>query len=141
MTEAPPSESRFSLPDDMRQAIIAHARRDAPRECCGIIAGRAGLPVRLHPTTNIAEGNALYEIDPAELIDLEFHTMPAEETELVAIYHSHPVSPAVPSATDIALAFWPDAVYIICSLANSEQPVVRGFHIRDGAVSEVNLTP
>jgi proteasome lid subunit RPN8/RPN11 len=124
----------------MRQAIIAHARRDAPRECCGIIAGRDGIPVRLHPTTNIAEGNALYEIDPAQLIELEFHTMPAEETELVAIYHSHPVSPAYPSATDIALAFWPDALYIICSLADPAHPVVRGFRIRDGAVTEVDLS-
>jgi proteasome lid subunit RPN8/RPN11 len=125
----------------MRQAIIAHAQRDAPRECCGIIAGRAGVPVHLYQTRNIAEGNALYEIDPAELIELEFHTMPAAGTELVAIYHSHPVSPAEPSATDIALAFWPDAIYVICSLAIPEEPVVRGFRIRDGAVSEVDLSP
>jgi [CysO sulfur-carrier protein]-S-L-cysteine hydrolase len=131
----------FSLSEDMRQAIVEHARRDAPRECCGIIAGRAGVPVRLYPTRNIAEGNALYEIDPAELIELEFHTMPAAETELVAIYHSHPVSPAYPSATDIALAFWPDALYIICSLADPERPVVRGFRIRDDEVAEVDLTP
>ena len=124
----------------MREAIVDHARRDAPRECCGIIAGRDGLPVRLYPTRNIAEGNALYEIDPAELIELEFHTMPEKKTELVAIYHSHPVSPAFPSATDIALAFWPDAIYVICSLADPAQPVVRGFRIRDGDVTEVDLS-
>ena len=140
MTDVPPSESRFHLPEEMRQAIVDHARRDAPRECCGIIAGRDGLPVRLYPTRNIAEGNALYEIDPAELIELEFHTMPEKKTELVAIYHSHPVSPAFPSATDIALAFWPDAIYVICSLADPEQPVVRGFRIRDGDVTEVDLS-
>jgi proteasome lid subunit RPN8/RPN11 len=140
LSDATGSTERVALPDEMRQAIVSHARRDAPRECCGIIAGRDGIPVRLHPTTNIAEGNALYEIDPAELIELEFHTMPAEETELVAIYHSHPVSPAYPSATDIALAFWPDALYIICSLADPTHPVVRGFRIRDGAVTEVDLS-
>jgi [CysO sulfur-carrier protein]-S-L-cysteine hydrolase len=141
LSDALPSENRFHLPEEMCQAIVEHARRDAPRECCGIIAGRDGLPVRLHPARNIAEGNALYEIDPAELIELEFHTMPAAKTELVAIYHSHPVSPAYPSATDIALAFWPDAIYVICSLAAPEQPVVRGFRIRDGEVAEVNLIP
>jgi proteasome lid subunit RPN8/RPN11 len=141
LSDALPSENRFHLPEEMRQAIVEHARRDAPRECCGIIAGRDGLPVRLHPARNIAEGNALYEIDPAELIELEFHTMPAAKTELVAIYHSHPVSPAYPSATDIALAFWPDAIYVICSLAAPKQPVVRGFRIRDGEVAEVNLIP
>lgn len=136
-----PTGGDFSLPETMRQAIVEHARRDAPRECCGIIAGRNGVPIHIHPTRNIAEGNALYEIDPAELIELEFHTMPAAETELVAIYHSHPVSPAYPSATDIALAFWPDAIYLICSLADPERPVVRGFRIRDGTVSEVDLSP
>ena len=140
MSDVPPSEIRFHLPEEMREAIVDHARRDAPRECCGIIAGRDGLPVRLYPTRNIAEGNALYEIDPAELIELEFHTMPEKKTELVAIYHSHPVSPAFPSATDIALAFWPDAIYVICSLADPEQPVVRGFRIRDGDVTEVDLS-
>lgn len=124
----------------MRAAIIEHARRDAPRECCGIVSGRDGVPVRLYPTRNIAEGNALYEIDPAELIELEFREMPEQQTELVAIYHSHPVSPAYPSATDVSLAFWPGAVYLICSLEDPERPSIRGFHIRDEGVAEVNLS-
>ncbi len=130
----------FPLPLSMRQAIIEHARRDAPRECCGIVAGWDGVPVRVYATRNIAAGNALYEIDPAELIELEFREMPSQRTELLAIYHSHPVSPALPSATDIALAFWPDAVYLICSLENPAEPCMRGFRIRDGAVSELVLT-
>ena len=92
------------------------------------------------PNQAISLGPQIYEIDPAELIELEFHTMPEKKTELVAIYHSHPVSPAFPSATDIALAFWPDAIYVICSLADPEQPVVRGFRIRDGDVTEVDLS-
>jgi [CysO sulfur-carrier protein]-S-L-cysteine hydrolase len=125
----------------MRSAIIDHARREAPRECCGIIAGRDGTPVRLYPTRNIAQGNTLYEIDPAELIELEFREMPAQQTELVAIYHSHPVSPAYPSATDIRLAFWPEAIYLICSLADPELPVIRGFRIQDGEIAELSLTP
>jgi proteasome lid subunit RPN8/RPN11 len=124
----------------MADAIIAHARREAPRECCGIIAGRGGRPVKLYETRNIAAGNQLYEIDPAQLIELEFQELPRTGTELVAIYHSHPASPAHPSATDVALAFWPDAVYLICSLADPEQAVINGFRIRDGAIDEVELT-
>jgi proteasome lid subunit RPN8/RPN11 len=135
------SLSVFPLPDDMRAAIIAHARGEAPRECCGIIAGRDGTPLRLYPTRNIAEGNTLYEIDPAELIDLEFREMPARQTELVAIYHSHPVSPAYPSATDIRLAFWPEAIYLVCSLVDPERPQIRGFRILDGEITELSLTP
>jgi proteasome lid subunit RPN8/RPN11 len=129
----------FPLPEEMRAAIVAHARRDAPRECCGIIAGRDSVPVRLYETRNVAEGNTLYDIDPAQLIDLEFHELPRQGTEIIAIYHSHPVSPALPSATDIALSFWPDAVYLICSLVDPETPVVRGFRIRDGGYTEVSL--
>lgn len=130
----------FVLPDEMRAAIIDHASREAPRECCGIIAGRNGAAVQLHQTRNIAAGNSLYEIDPAELVELEFRKMPAQQTELVAIYHSHPVSPAYPSATDVALAFWPDAIYLICSLENPERPAIRGFRIRESDIFEVVLS-
>jgi len=125
----------------MRAAIIDHAMRDAPRECCGIIAGRDGVPVQLYETRNVAAGNRLYEIDPAQLIDLEFRELPAQETEIVAIYHSHPVSQAYPSATDVELAFWPDAVFLICSLADPTQPKIRGFLLREGAIDEVVISP
>jgi proteasome lid subunit RPN8/RPN11 len=131
---------RFPLPQAMRDAIVAHARREAPRECCGVIAGQGESPVRLYPTRNVAEGNRLYEIDPAQLIDLEFRELPEQRTEIIAIYHSHPESPAYPSATDLALAFWPDAVYIICSLEHPEEPVLRGFRLRDDTVQEVILS-
>jgi [CysO sulfur-carrier protein]-S-L-cysteine hydrolase len=124
----------------MHAAIIDHAMREAPRECCGIIAGRDGVAVRLYETRNVALGNRLYEIDPAQLIDLEFREFPAEGVELVAIYHSHPESPAYPSATDVELAFWPDALFLICSLADRYRPEIRGFRIRDGAIDEVALS-
>jgi proteasome lid subunit RPN8/RPN11 len=130
----------FPLPAEMRAAIIEHARREAPRECCGIIAGVAGAPVRLYETRNVAPGNTLYEIDPAQLIDLEFRELPETGTEIVAIYHSHPASPAYPSATDVDLAFWPEAVYLICSLAEPTRPTVRGFRIRDGGITELTLS-
>jgi proteasome lid subunit RPN8/RPN11 len=131
---------QFRLPTDMRAAIIGHAMQEAPRECCGIIAGRDGVPMQLYETRNVAAGNRFYEIDPAQLIDLEFQELPAQGTEIVAIYHSHPESPAYPSATDVELAFWPDAVFLICSLADRDRPEIRGFRIRDGAIDEVALS-
>src|SRR5215218_3406482 len=131
----------FRLPKQMRATIIVHAKRDAPRECCGIIAGRDGVPMQLYETRNVAGGNRFYEIDPAQLIDLEFGEFPAHGLELVAIYHSHPESPAYPSATDVELAFWPDAVFLICSLADRNRPEIHGFRIRDGAIDEVELSP
>ena len=138
-TGTPPAEV-FPLPGEMRAAIVDHAKREAPRECCGILAGRNGAPMRLYETRNVAAGNRLYEIDPAQLIDLEFRELPAQETEIIAIYHSHPESPAYPSATDVDLAFWPDAVFLICSLADPQRPEVRGFRIRNGGIQEVTLS-
>jgi [CysO sulfur-carrier protein]-S-L-cysteine hydrolase len=136
-----PAADAFHLPEQMRSAIVDHAMRDAPRECCGIIAGRDGVPMTLFETRNVAAGNRFYEIDPQQLIDLEFRELPAQDVEIVAIYHSHPESPAYPSATDVELAFWPDAVFLICSLANRDRPEIRGFRIRDGAIHEVRLSP
>jgi proteasome lid subunit RPN8/RPN11 len=125
----------------MYEAIIEHARRDAPRECCGIIAGRAGIPSELHALRNIAEGNRLYEVDPVQLMELEFNVLENDGAEIVAIYHSHPESPAYPSRTDVELAYWPEAIYLICSLENPAEPSIRGFRIRDEAITEVALTP
>lgn len=129
------------MPPEMRQAIIAHARDEAPRECCGIISGKDGHPVQIYRARNVAEGNSFYELDPAQLIEFEFEIMPANGTEIIAIYHSHPVSPAYPSSTDVQLAFWTEAVYLICSLADPDRPDVRGFRIRDGNITEVGLAP
>lgn len=100
-----------------------------------------GGPLRIHTLRNIAEGNRLYEIDPAQLIELEFRELPKDNSEITAIYHSHPVSQAYPSRTDVDLAFWPDAVYLICSLEDPDAPVIRGFQIRDEQISELLLVP
>ena len=129
----------FPLPPEMLAAIGEHARRDAPRECCGVIAGRDGVPNRLYALRNIAEGNRLYEIDPIQLMELEFNELEKDGSEIVAIYHSHPTSPAYPSRTDVELAFWPQAVYLICSLERPDAPEIRGFLLRDGSITEVAL--
>ncbi len=129
----------FVLSREMQSEIIEHARRESPRECCGIIAGRGGVPERLYSLRNIAEGNVLYEIDPKQLMDLEFNEFEKDGSEIVAIYHSHPASRAYPSKTDVELAFWPQAVYLICSLEDPESPYVRGFMLRDGEIREVTL--
>ena len=108
--------------------MVAHARDEAPREACGLLAGRGGGITRLircanvHPTpTN------RYVIDPREQLRA-FRTIEAAGEELVAIYHSHPVSQPYPSPTDRAEAHYPDAFYILVSLRTRE-PEVRAFRI------------
>jgi proteasome lid subunit RPN8/RPN11 len=139
MSEAISASDFVHLPADMWDAIVAHARQEYPRECCGIISGRDGRLEKLHSLRNIAEGNRFYEIDPAQLMHLEFEELEQAGTEIVAIYHSHPESQAYPSATDLDLAFWPEAVYLICTLENKAEPAIRGFRMREGVVTEVQL--
>jgi proteasome lid subunit RPN8/RPN11 len=126
------------LPRAMREEIIAHARAEAPRECCGLIAGKDGALLRLYRLTNIAPGNTLYEIAPEEIYRVDRECASAG-WEIAVIYHSHPATPAYPSPTDVSLAFWPDAAYLICSLADPNAPSLRAFRIVDGQISELTI--
>lgn len=125
------------LPRSLADGIVTHARQEAPRECCGLIAGQPGHLEEIHRLTNLAPGNRLYEIDSKEVYELEFRTLPARNQEVVAIYHSHPVTEAYPSATDQSQAFWPDVYYLICSLDVPDAPVIRAFRLGGDEVVEV----
>lgn len=124
--------------------IVAHALTDSPRECCGLIAGSTddldltGPRVELFPLRNAAPGLDFYEIDASDLVQVT-RLLDDDGRDIVAIYHSHPTGPAQPSATDIELAFWPDAWYLICSLYCPGTPNFRAFRIVDGAVSEARI--
>lgn len=129
----------MTLPNAMRTEIVAHSRELAPRECCGVIVGPAGVAAELHRLTNLEPGVDRYLVDDAELYALS-REVDLRGWEFVAIYHSHPVSVAFPSKTDRELAFWEEAVYVICSLEHPDAPVLRGFRIVGGEVAEVALT-
>jgi proteasome lid subunit RPN8/RPN11 len=127
------------LPAALRDEIVAHARAEWPRECCGLVAGPAGRAAQVYRLRNVAPGHKLYEIDPQQLYDLEFKELPARGWEIGVIYHSHPASRAYPSATDVSLAFWPDAYYVICSLADQANPDLRAFRIAGEQISEAAI--
>ena len=122
----------------MREEIIVHARAGFPEEVCGIISGRDGVAVELHRGRNVSPlPRTTYELDVETLTkQIAFDDA---GLMLAAIYHSHPAGPPTPSPTDIARAFYPDSVYIICSRADPAQPSLRGFRILDGTVREVIL--
>jgi proteasome lid subunit RPN8/RPN11 len=117
--------------------MVAHALQDAPNECCGMIASRDGEAVTIHRATNAAASPLRYEIDGAEQYRIQMAIDDAD-LDLGAIYHSHTRSEPVPSQTDINLAFYPEAVYVIVGVAGPE-PDVRAFQIRDGRVSDADL--
>jgi [CysO sulfur-carrier protein]-S-L-cysteine hydrolase len=117
--------------------IVAQARDEAPNECCGMIATRDGVAVAVHPARNAAASPLRYEMDGMEQYRLQTAIEDAGH-ELGAIYHSHTRSAPYPSQTDINLAFYPDAVYLIVGVAG-EEPELRGYRIVDGEVTEQPL--
>jgi [CysO sulfur-carrier protein]-S-L-cysteine hydrolase len=117
--------------------VLDHARTEAPIECCGMIASRDDEAVRVYRATNAAASPLRYVIDGGEQYRIQTEIEDAG-LDLGAIYHSHTRTEPYPSQTDVNLAFYPDAVYVIVGLAG-DQPEVRGFQIRDGQVREAEL--
>jgi [CysO sulfur-carrier protein]-S-L-cysteine hydrolase len=117
--------------------IIAHARAEAPNECVGMISSRDGVAVAVHRATNAAASPLRYEIDGMEQYRIQTE-IEDEGLDLGAIYHSHTRSAPEPSQTDVNLAFYPEALYIIVGLKGDE-PDVRAWSIVDGQVSERSL--
>jgi proteasome lid subunit RPN8/RPN11 len=128
----------LQLPKAFADEIIAHAREEEPDECCGLLAGKNGSCEKLYRITNSEHSPKRYFMEPQELYHA-YRDIEDGGWELLAIYHSHPRSQAYPSATDVKLATWPEATYIIVSLSDREQPVMRAFHIVDDHISEVEM--
>lgn len=130
------------IPAALMDEVVSWCLAGRPNEACGllagpVLAGEGGSPTRFLPLTNAAASPYRYLIDPQEQLRAVLAIDDADE-EVWAIVHSHVTSPAVPSDTDVGLAAWPDALYLICSLA-TEPPEVRAWWIRDGVVAEVEL--
>jgi proteasome lid subunit RPN8/RPN11 len=117
--------------------MVEHAREEAPNECCGMVASNNGDAVEVYRATNAAASPLRYEIDGAEQYRIQM-AIDDRGLDLGAIYHSHTRTEPYPSQTDINLAFYPEAVYLIVGLAG-EQPEVRAFTIRDGQVAGAEL--
>ena len=120
--------------------IVAHAREEAPNECCGIVASSGGATVKVFRATNAEASPVRYSLDPREQYEIT-KEIETRGWELGAIYHSHTRSPAYPSQTDVNLAFYPDALYVIVSLAGENAPDLRAFKIAGEQIEEVPLEP
>ncbi len=128
----------LTLPGGFIEEMVAHAQEEAPNECCGIIAGVNGDATKLFRARNSEASPYRYSVDPKDLFRI-YRECEDSDWNFLAIYHSHTASEAYPSPTDVRLAFWPEAYYILVSLAAAANPVVRAFRILDGAVAEEEL--
>jgi proteasome lid subunit RPN8/RPN11 len=128
----------LKIPRDFADRIIEQARNEHPNEACGLLAGTDSRVSRLFPMTNAERSPVIYRMEPAEQLRV-FNEIDEAGLDLVAIYHSHTRSPAYPSSTDVSLAYYPEAVYLIVSLADMDRPDLRGFRIQDGKVTEIEL--
>ena len=115
--------------------MVAHALEDDPNECCGILAGSDGEVHNLYRMVNVEASPYRYRMDPKELLNV-YREIDDRGWEIIAIYHSHTHSEAYPSSTDVRLATWPEAYYILISLLQRDNPPIRAFRIEGGEVTE-----
>ena len=121
------------------EEIVAHAKRCHPKEGCGLVMGSPSAPgARFIPMRNIADSATEYEMEPQELIS-ELRDARNRGEQLIAICHSHPNGPAIPSRYDIERAYYPEAAHLIVSLIDLERPRAAAFRIIEGEVIEVGL--
>jgi proteasome lid subunit RPN8/RPN11 len=130
----------LSVPQSFIDEMVAHAQEDAPNECCGIIAGEGGRAVKLFRAKNAEASPYRYSVEPKDLFRI-YRECEENGWDFLAIYHSHTASEAYPSPTDVRLAFWPEAYYILVSLRDAANPIVRAFRILDGKITEEEIQP
>jgi proteasome lid subunit RPN8/RPN11 len=125
---------------ELIERIVAHARRDFPNECCGMVAVRDGRAVSVHEAENLAASPLRFEVDGLE-VHRTIEEIEDSGGELGAIYHSHTRSEPYPSQTDINFAAgWPGVEWLIIGLRRgSDEVVLRSYTIDDGRVSEVEV--
>jgi proteasome lid subunit RPN8/RPN11 len=131
------TDSRFRIRHEALETIIAHARAEAPAECCGMLVGSGASIDDAVRARNTAASPTRFVVDPADHIDAR-RTARGRGLEVVGFYHSHPHSPAWPSETDVAEAAYPDAVHLIVSLIGDAADA-RLFRIERGTAIEVPL--
>jgi proteasome lid subunit RPN8/RPN11 len=128
----------IEIPEHVLNAMIAQARAEAPVEACGILAGTGARVEKLYTMTNADGSSDHFMMLPEEQFAV-VKKMRSAGLEMLAIYHSHPQTPARPSQEDIRLALTPDVIHVILSLQDAARPVVKGFRIDNGRVTQVEI--
>lgn len=129
---------KLEIPNRIFKEMVEQARAEAPVEACGILAGGGGVVEKFYKMTNSENRSDHFMMAPEQQFAV-VKDMRAGGLDMLAIYHSHPETPARPSEEDIKMALTPNVVYVILSLMSNNGPIVKGFEIEDGTVTEVNV--
>jgi proteasome lid subunit RPN8/RPN11 len=137
------ADGGLTIPSAVADALLAHARAELPNEACGLLGGdlASGRATTFHPARNAEASPLRYNVHPDDLVRIVF-AIEDEGQDLVAIFHSHTRSPAVPSATDRRTAQYPDAYYVLATLADPDArpaEALRAWRIQSGASEAVGL--
>ena len=133
----PPARSSMTIARSALDSITTHARRETPRECCGVLLGVAGRIVTAVAARNVAAQATRFELDPRDHIAARRQARAAHH-DVIGFYHSHPHSPPQPSETDVAEWSYPEAMTLIVSL-QGPQAEARLFRNGVRGVEEVTL--
>ena len=121
------------------QKIVEHCDREYPNEACGLLAGIDNKVDTVYSLLSEKPSPTFYRIDSREHFSA-IREMREAGKELLGIYHSHTGGPAYPSSTDVELAYYPEAVYVIVSLLDRKNPDVKGYSICEEEITEVPLS-
>lgn len=130
---------QLRLPPDVRAALIAHATKESPNECCGLLIGKGTAVTASHPARSTVASRTRFTINPADHF-VAIRKARAEGLDVVGAYHSHPASTALPSASDIAEASDGAPLMVIVSLL-PPAPIVRAFMLERGGSTELRIIP
>jgi desampylase len=134
------SDHHVTIAQSALDELLAHARAEAPSECCGLLLGSGMSIIEAARTTNSASNRySRFVIDPKDHIDLR-RSARARGLAVVGFYHSHPRSPAVPSTSDLAEASYPGHLYLIVSLSAS-RPEVAVYRFDEGERGKFQRLP
>jgi proteasome lid subunit RPN8/RPN11 len=132
-------DGKLQIPGRLHDEMLAQAVAELPNECCGLLAGRDGRITHRYPLTNALASPVRYESDPLALFAAD-KDMRRHGIEVLAIYHSHPTSDAVPSRTDLERNFYGSAVVHVIISLTGDVPAVRAWRLAETSYREIELT-
>lgn len=129
---------RLTLTTGQLTEIYAHLEAGKPNEACGLLGGQDGRVLKVYPVPSARPSPVRYLMEPGAQVEA-MTEIDERGWELVGIFHSHPAGPPVPSATDVAEAYYPDSAYLICAPDSAGRWQARAFELRSGTVREIEL--